>query len=88
MVTPRPLFTPGKDPVPIVEGAGWAPGPSWTGAENLAHTGIRSRAVHPVASRYTVYASRPTFISTGLIFHVVNLKLLSVFGRSSDPLYS
>jgi hypothetical protein len=23
--TPRPLFTPGKDPVPIVQEAGWAP---------------------------------------------------------------
>jgi len=34
-VTPRPLFTPGKDPVPIVQEAGWAPGPVWTGAENL-----------------------------------------------------
>jgi hypothetical protein len=32
---------PGKDPVPIVEEAGWAPGPVWTGAENLTHTGIR-----------------------------------------------
>jgi len=41
-VTPRPLFTPGKDPVPIVQEAGWAPGPFWTGAENLATTGIRS----------------------------------------------
>jgi len=35
-------FTPGKDPVPIVQEAGWAPGPVWTGAENLAPTGIRS----------------------------------------------
>ena len=35
-VTPRPLFTPGKDPVPIVQEAGWAPGPVWTDAENLA----------------------------------------------------
>jgi hypothetical protein len=26
-VTPRPLFTPGKDPVPFVQEAGWAPGP-------------------------------------------------------------
>jgi hypothetical protein len=26
-VTPRPLFTPGKDPVPIVQVTGWAPGP-------------------------------------------------------------
>jgi hypothetical protein len=28
-----PLFTPGKDPVPIVQEAGWAPGMVWTGAE-------------------------------------------------------
>ena len=35
-VTSRPLFTPGKDPVRIVQEAGWAPGPVWTGAENLA----------------------------------------------------
>ena len=41
-VTPRPLFTPEKDPVPIVQEAGWAPRPVWTGEENLAPTGIRS----------------------------------------------
>jgi hypothetical protein len=35
-------FTPGKDPVRIVQEAGWAPGPVWTGAGNLAPTGIRS----------------------------------------------
>ena len=41
--TSRPgRFTTGKDPVPIVQEAGWAPGPVWTGAENLAPTGIRS----------------------------------------------
>jgi hypothetical protein len=39
---PRPLSTPGKDPVPIIQEAGWALGPVWTGAENLAPTGIRS----------------------------------------------
>ena len=33
---------PGKDPVPIVQEAGWVLGPVWTGAENLASTGIRS----------------------------------------------
>jgi hypothetical protein len=49
-------FTPGKDPVPIVQEAGWAPGPVWTGAENLALTGIRSWTVQPVESRYTNYA--------------------------------
>ena len=35
-------LTPRKDPVPIVQEAGWASGPVWTGAENLAATGIRS----------------------------------------------
>jgi hypothetical protein len=34
--------TPGKDPGPIVQEAGCAPGPVWTGAENLAPTGTRS----------------------------------------------
>jgi hypothetical protein len=29
------------DTVPIVQEAGWAPGPVCTGAENLAPTGIR-----------------------------------------------
>ena len=41
--TPRPdLFIPRKDPVTIALGAGWDPGPVWTGAENLSPTGIRS----------------------------------------------
>jgi hypothetical protein len=37
---PRSLSTLGKDPAPIVQEAGWAPGLDWTGAENLAPTGI------------------------------------------------
>jgi hypothetical protein len=32
-VTPRSLLNPGKEPVSIVQEAGWAPGPVWTGAE-------------------------------------------------------
>ena len=37
-------FTPREErgPVPIVQEAGWVPGPVWTGAENLAPTAIRS----------------------------------------------
>ena len=45
-------LAPGKIRYPLLED-GWAPGPVWTGAENLAPTGIRSRTVQPVASRYT-----------------------------------
>jgi hypothetical protein len=33
---------PGKEPVTIVEEAGWAPEPVWTNAEYLAPTGIRT----------------------------------------------
>ena len=29
--------TPGKDPVPIVQEAGWAPGPVWTGGKCRPH---------------------------------------------------
>ena len=53
-------FTSGKDPVPIVQEAGWAPGPVWIGAENLAPTGFDPRTVQPVGSFYTDYATRPT----------------------------
>jgi hypothetical protein len=52
----------GKDPAPIVQEAGWAPGPVWTGAENLTPTGIDTRTVQPVASHYTDYATRPIII--------------------------
>ena len=48
-------FTPGKDPVPIVQEAGWAPGPVWIGAENRTlHQDPRT--FQPVASRYVNWA--------------------------------
>ena len=34
---PRPHFNPGKDPVPIVQQAGWATGPVWTGGKSRPH---------------------------------------------------
>jgi hypothetical protein len=41
--TPHPVrFTTGKDPVPVLWEAGWAPEPVWTGAESFAPAGIRS----------------------------------------------
>ena len=46
---PAALY-PGKDPVPIVQEAGWAPRPVWTGAENLAPTRILS-PVRPARSQ-------------------------------------
>jgi hypothetical protein len=44
--TPQPdQFTLGKDLVPIVYEAGWAPGPVWTGAESVTPTGFDPRPV-------------------------------------------
>jgi hypothetical protein len=44
--------------VPVIQEAGWAPGPVWTGAENLAPTGIRS-PVHPACSQSLYRLSYP-----------------------------
>jgi len=35
--TPRPHFTPGEDPVPIVQEAGWASEPVWTDGKSRPH---------------------------------------------------
>jgi len=34
---PRPHFTPGKDLVPILQEAGWAPGLVWMGGKSLPY---------------------------------------------------
>jgi hypothetical protein len=48
---PRTLCHRKRGPVHIVQEAGWAPGPLWKGAENLAPTGLRSPAAQPVAPK-------------------------------------
>jgi len=55
-----------KDPVSIVQEAGCAPGPFWTGGKNLVLTGIRSLTVQPVISRYTDEATRPALYQINL----------------------
>jgi len=63
-VTPWPLFTLGKDSVPIVQEAGWAPGPVWTGAKNLANTRIRS-LYRPARSQLLYWLSYTAHNSDG-----------------------
>jgi hypothetical protein len=58
-LTPRTgRFTHGKDPLPIVQEAEWAPGPVWTGEEILAPSGIRSRD-RPARSEWLYRLSYP-----------------------------
>ena len=49
---PGRSLLPGKDTVPIAQEAGWAPGPVWTGAENLPPPGFDPRTVQSVESLY------------------------------------
>ena len=68
-VTPRPLFTPGKDPVPIVQEAGWAPEPVLDrGGKSRLPPGFDPRFVQPVASRYTDCATRPTYYRKLIVY--------------------
>ena len=48
--TARPHFTPGKDPVHILQEAGWAPRPVWTGAEEMFI--VLSQCLGPLTVRY------------------------------------
>jgi hypothetical protein len=41
IATARPLYSREKDPIPLLQEAGWASGPVWTSAEYLALIGIR-----------------------------------------------
>jgi hypothetical protein len=41
LTQPTGRFNPFNEPIPILWQVGWAPGPIWGGAENLAAIGIR-----------------------------------------------
>jgi len=55
--TPLPHFTSGKDPVPFVQKAGWAPGLVWTGGKSRPHRDSiqdrpsRSRSLYRLSHR-------------------------------------
>ena len=52
-VTPRPLYPRIRNPIPIVEEAGWAPVSVWTGAKMSSPSGFDPRSAQSVASRNT-----------------------------------
>ena len=60
--TPWLLFTSGKDAVPIVQEAGWAPGPVWTRTGNLVPTRIWSLD-RPARSQWLYQLSYPPHTS-------------------------
>ena len=79
--TPRPgRFISGKDPVPIVQEAGWAPGPVWTGAKNLAPTGIRSpdRSARSESLYRLSYPGPPVTCLKTIIFMVSVVRMSNI----------
>ena len=87
-------FTPGKDPVPIVQKAGWSWQPVWIAAENLALTGIRFpelparseyRLRHPGCTTYIDYLRKYLrSLAYDKILHAC-LNVLEVFLLRSFP---
>jgi hypothetical protein len=73
--TPWPLYPRKRDPVPILYEVEWAPGPVWTGAENLAPTGIRSPD-RPASSELLCRLLHP-----GPKSHVISRKMLVAIFR-------
>ena len=66
--TPRPLNPQRTELVPIVQEAGWSPGPVWAGVENPTSNGIRSPD-RPARSESLYRLSYPAHI-----LHVVSVK--------------
>jgi len=50
-----PHYPQEREPVHIVQEAGWYQGPVWMSAENVAPPGFDSQTIQPVASGYTNY---------------------------------
>ena len=55
---PGRTLSPGKDPVPILQEAGWAPGPVWTGGKSRPHRDLIPD--RPARSRSLYRMSYPT----------------------------
>ena len=77
--TPRPHFTPGKEPVSILQEAWWAPGPVWTGGKSRPHRDsiqdlpARSQSLYRLSYRAHIdhFSSFKLLFPQGLrIFHI------------------
>ena len=73
--TPRALVTPGKDPVPILQEAGWAPEPVWTGGKFRPHRdwildrSARSQSLYRLSYRaHIILPSKPSYFKWALSF--------------------
>ena len=76
---PRPdRFTPGNEPVPIVEEAGWVSWPVWTGTENICSASIRSPDRRYSESLYRLSYPGRHLGYEGIVFVTLKLCRISV----------
>ena len=72
--TPRPHFTPGKVPVPILQEAGWALGPVWTSGNSplrqnsIAARPARSQSLYPLSYPAHIREIRPWWNYVSLFY--------------------
>jgi hypothetical protein len=82
-----------RDTVPIIQEAGWDPGPIQTDAENLASLGFDPRTFQHAASRYADYnvmahkSSCSTSINQALAFMQISLTVPHRSFYKGNPQY-
>jgi len=76
---PGRTLPPGKDPVPILQEAGWAPGPAWTGGKSRPQRD--SIPVRPALSQSLNQLSCPVHIP------LVHSCIKGTSGRSNQPVH-
>ena len=74
---PRPHFTPGKDPVPILQEVEWAPGPVWTGVKSCPHRD--SILYRPARSSVAILTELPVPHLVDMHYRIVHLMVLNTF---------
>ena len=73
---------PGKDPVPIVQEAGWAPGPVWTGGKSRPHRNSIPGPSSPWPVAIPTELPGPKYQKTFL-----ELKVILISFRTLIPIY-
>ena len=91
--TPRLHFTPRKDPVPILQEAGWAPAPVWTGGKSRPHWDsildrpARSQSLYRLSYIFiqSIQVKYTTISNTSHYGKVGKIKDGTTCGEYSDP---
>ena len=86
--TPWPHFTPGKDPVPIVQEAGWAPGPVWMGRISCTHRDLIPDRPARSQSLYRLSYPAHTLFQETLIIYLFYMHSIIIYGIFLDNLPS